>query len=124
RMAPTPAGLAFGSPQGVGILSTQMQIGAPIGIAGSGISLPFIYAEEPSRMCAAYNNDILRISVQNGIALETPFQEWWYDFDRQIWTGPHTFPESYIKGYTNPNGGEHQSYIVDAKGDVTNLIFI
>lgn len=111
-LAQTPAGLAFVSPQGLRILSTQMQIGPPIGIAGSGVSLPFIYAEEPSRMCAAYNNDILRISTQNGIALGTPFQEWWYDFDRQIFTGPHSFPASYIKGYTHPAGGDHPSFIM------------
>jgi hypothetical protein len=43
----------------------------------------------------------LRISVQNGNAPGSPNQEYWYDFARGIWTGPHSFPPSLIQPYKN-----------------------
>jgi hypothetical protein len=41
-------------------------------------------------MCAAANDDSLRITTQNAAASGSPQQEWWYDLTRKEWTGPHT----------------------------------
>jgi hypothetical protein len=57
----------------------------------SDLALPFIYAVYPSRISAAYNNNVYRIEVQNGKALGAPYQEYWYDIKRGGWTGPHSF---------------------------------
>lgn len=116
----TPEGIAFVSPQGVRVLTTQMNISDPIGAAGSGVALPFIYAVEPSRMCAAYNADVYRVSVKNGIAIGTPTQEWWFDKVRKVWTGPHTFPASYIHGFTDAGNG---ASFVEAPDGVTGKLF-
>lgn len=97
----TPYGLAFVSPQGLRILSFQAQVSDPIGTAGEGITVPFIYSEVPSRMCAAYNNDVLRITTKNASAIGSPWQEWWYHSARKCWTGPHTSAGSLIQPYLN-----------------------
>jgi hypothetical protein len=66
----------------------------PIGLSGTGITVPFTFATIPSRVSAACNGNLLRVAVQNGNIPTQPNQEWWYDFGRQIWTGPHTFPNA------------------------------
>ena len=100
-LAPTPKGLSFVSPDGVRIIDFQSGVSDPIGTAGSGITLPFTYSVTPSRIVAACNGNVLRISSQNGAALGNPQQEYWLDFARALWTGPHTFPASLIQPYLN-----------------------
>ncbi len=117
----TPRGLAFVSPDGLRFLSTTMTISDPVGDAGTGITVPFIYAITPSRMCAAYNANTIRVSVQNGVALNEPFQEWWFHLARNIWTGPHTFPASYIHAFTHPSGGDHPSFVMAPQGILGEL---
>ena len=97
----TPIGLAFVAPDGVRVIDFNAKIDDPLGIDGMGVSVPFIYSVVPSRMAAACAGNILRISVQNGNAPGSPNQEYWYDFARGIWTGPHTFPASLIAPYKN-----------------------
>ena len=97
----TPKGVAFVSPDGVRIIDQYARISDPIGIDGQGITVPFIYSNVPSRMVAACNGTVLRITTQNAYAPSTPFQEWWYDLARQIWHGPHTFPADQISAYSN-----------------------
>lgn len=97
----TPSGLMFMSPEGMRLISFNAQVSDPIGIAGSGIIVPFSNAVVPSRVTAACNAKVVRISVQNGYALGTPQQEWWYDLTRKVWSGPHTFPASTISVYNN-----------------------
>lgn len=97
----TPQGLAFVAPDGVRIIDFDAKIGDPLGIDGMGVSAPFIYSVVPSRMVAACTGNILRISTQNGLASGSPNQEFWYDFARGIWSGPHTFPASLIQPYNN-----------------------
>lgn len=101
----TRDGLGFMSPTGFRMLDQQGNIGDPIGNAGAGVTIPFMYAVTPSRMCAAYNSNTYRVTVQNGLAIGTPNQEWWFDFTRQIWTGPHTFYASLIHPFTSPDTG-------------------
>jgi hypothetical protein len=97
----TPKGLAFMATDGVRILDFNAHVSDPIGISGSGMTMPFTYAVVPSRVAAACNLSIIRISVQNGNAAGNPNQEYWYDMARDLWHGPHTFPASLIQPYTN-----------------------
>lgn len=111
-IASTPQGLAFMSPQGLRVIDASGNVSNPIGDQGTGVTIPFRYAAVPTRMAAAYNNDVYRITVQNGKALGTPWQEWWYDFARGLWTGPHTFTASLIHAYSHVSGDTHASFIV------------
>lgn len=100
----TTQGLAFVAPDGLRILSFSGQVSDPIGSSGDGVCYPFISTVFPTRQCAAFNQNVMRISTQNGNVSGQPFQEWWYDFKLKIWTGPHTFPAAQIvafQGATN-----------------------
>ncbi len=97
----TPKGLMFVSPQGLRLLDFQAHVSDPIGNSGFGMTLPFSYSVVPSRMAAAFNADTVRITTQNGYALGTPTEEWWYNIVRQCWTGPHTCAASLVKPFGN-----------------------
>lgn len=97
----TPKGLAFVSPEGLRMIDFTANVSDPIGLAGTGVTVPFIYSVVPSRMAAACNGSILRITTQNGNKGGSPTEEYWYDFARQIWHGPHSFPAALIKPYGN-----------------------
>ncbi|MEK6591555.1 MAG: hypothetical protein AABZ67_00600 [Pseudomonadota bacterium] len=86
----TPAGIAFISPDGLRLIDYGANVSEPIGDGGDGITNPFINAVTPSRIVGASTADTLRFSVQNNVAAGTPWQEYWFDFSRKIWTGPHT----------------------------------
>ena len=104
-IANTPEGLAFVAPDGLRVLNFQGQVSPPVGDEGRGVQEDFIKILYPSRTCAAYNQNVLRISVQSGEDANTPFEEYWYDFSRQTWSGPHTFPGNQIKPFQLvPNG--------------------
>jgi hypothetical protein len=98
-------GTAFVSPEGLRIVEFNGTISTPIGDAGSGVTLPFVYSAVPSRMCAAATAHTIRISTQNGapsppgmpLPQNPPQQEWWWDIGRKIWTGPMSFPASMIQ---------------------------
>ena len=77
---------------------------APLGRRGGGVTTPFKFATNPSRICAAYNESVYRISVQNGSVIGTPYQEYWYHEDDEVWSGPHTFPASVITATQVPHG--------------------
>ena len=95
----TPEGTAFIAPDGMRIVDLMGNIHDPIGAHGDGVSLPFINAINPSRMCAAFNQNIYRVSVKNGDSPVQAVQEYWYDFALKTWSGPHTFPASVIVPY-------------------------
>lgn len=99
----TPKGMLFAAHDGIRRIDQYANIKAVIGRRGQGITLPFIFAVNPSRMCAAYNEGVYRISVQNGNALNQPTQEWWYHEDDDLWTGPHTFPATVITATPLPH---------------------
>ena len=105
----TPKGLMFVAPDGMRLIDFSANISDPIGYDGKGIAAPFIYSNVPSRICAACNGNVIRISTQNQLQVNTAFQEYWYDIPRQIWSGPHTFPANYIQPYGN-------SFIMAAQG--------
>ncbi len=115
-LAATPYGMAFISPEGLRIIDFQAQVSDPVGLGGLGITVPFIYAQVPSRIAAAYAGTIYRVSVQNTYVADSPQQDFWYDFSRKIWHGPHTFPASLIQPYNN-------SFYLTPLGDETGRIF-
>jgi hypothetical protein len=100
-IVPTPLGLAFVASDGLRIIDFTARVSDPIGHDGQGKTLPFLFALSPSRMAAAANGNILRIQVQDGSTTGSPFVEFWYDFVRKVWSGPHTFPPSLIARYLN-----------------------
>lgn len=100
-ITPTPKGLGFISPEGLRVIGFNGTISDPIGDAGGGITVPFIYAISPSRMNAACSGKVFRVSVQNGFATGSPFQEYWFDIPRGCWSGPHSFPSTSIDVYNN-----------------------
>ena len=97
----TTKGIAFAAPDGVRVIDFNARVSDPIGKAGDGITVPFFSALTPSRMNAAFNGGVYRIQVQNGAAVGNPQQEWWYDFVRECWSGPHTTKVSMIEPYLN-----------------------
>lgn len=94
----TSKGLAYIAPDGLRFIGLDGKCSDPVGANGDGVSVPFIFAVNPSRMCAATNQSVLRISVQNGDVNGQPVQEYWFDLRLGIWTGPHSFPASLIQG--------------------------
>ena len=97
----TSQGLVFIAPDGLRLIDFNAAVHDPIGISGDGITVPFYNSVVPSRMCAAYNTGIYRVQVQNGNAPGSPQQQWWFDFARQIWSGPHTQAAALMAPYSN-----------------------
>lgn len=100
-VAPTPKGLAFIAPDGLRFIDFNANVSDPIGVDGMGKTLPFIYSLVPSRICAAANGSIYRVTTQDASLTGSPWVEYWYDMTRQIWSGPHNFPASCISAYQN-----------------------
>ncbi len=102
-IAPTPMGLMFMAPDGLRYIDFNSHVSPPIGMNGDGVAYPFVNAVNPSRMAAAYNEDVYRCSVFGNISAGgTIFdsqlaQEFWYHVKLKSWSGPHTFPNAVIK---------------------------
>jgi hypothetical protein len=100
-IASTPKGLAFVAPDGLRFIDFNANVSDPIGVDGMGKTLPFIYALTVSRICAAANGIVYRVSTQDASLTGSTHVEYWYDMARQIWSGPHTFPSACIATYQN-----------------------
>lgn len=100
-VTPTPKGLAFLAVDGVRVIDFKGTISDPIGIAGMGVSVPFINVVTPSRAAAACNAAAFRITVDYSTPSGVVTNEFWYDINRAIWSGPHTFPAALIQVYSN-----------------------
>lgn len=100
-VCPTSKGLAFVSADGVRIIDFTAHVSDPLGTAGMGITVPLIFATNPSRIAMACNASYLRVSVLNGSLAVPTNEEYWYDIPRQCWSGPHTFPAALIQPYSN-----------------------
>jgi len=97
----TPDGLAYMAPDGLRIINPESGLCTdPIGAFGSGVTLPFINAINPTRMCAAFGQNTIRITCKNGADPAQPVQEYFFNFQKKHWTGPHTFPYSHIAAYS------------------------
>jgi hypothetical protein len=109
-ITPCELGTAFVSPEGLRIAQFNGTISDPFGDAGYGVTLPFVYSAEVSRMCSAATAHTIRVSTQNGAPASpgqpppatAPQQEWWWDIGRKVWSGPHTFPASLIQPWSGP----------------------
>ncbi len=91
----TPKGTMFMAADGMRFISNSGALEDP----NLDLKNPFIFALTPSRASACYNNNIYRITVQNGHVNGNPLQEWWFDFRNSGWTGPHTFTQSMCVAY-------------------------
>lgn len=96
-IVPTNLGLAFISPEGLRIIDFAAVVSDPIGAAGEGVAVPFIFSSYQTRMCAAANADVIRITTQNGFLSSAPTYEYWFHVKRKCWSGPHTFPMSCLQ---------------------------
>lgn len=94
-VSPTPKGLMFEASDGVRTIGQDGTLGDPY----PDLKIPFIYDLVPSRSSACYNNNIYRITVQNGHANGNPLEEYWFDIRMNGWTGPHTFTQSMSSPY-------------------------
>ena len=98
-IAQTPYGVAFMAVDGLRLLGLTGTLSEPIGSGGDGVVVPFLNALYPSRMCADYAEDIYRITVQNNAAPTQPIYEYWFNFQGQQWTGPHTCAMRMVAAY-------------------------
>lgn len=84
----TPQGLAFLSPSGLRIIDQGGNVGDPIGIAGSGVNVPFlpanigIYYQLACAGCDGVTLKIALSTLSSGV-------EYWYNIPRKVWSGPH-----------------------------------
>lgn len=107
-LATTPQGLLMVAPDGVRLVQLDGTVSPPIGANGDGIALPFVDVTFPSRMCAAYNEDVYRISVTGNTSMDgavtgsTASAEYWYSIKLQAWSGPHSFPAKLITPTDRP----------------------
>lgn len=91
-IASTPTGVGFMAGDGYRLVNLSGQISDPL----MDVRQPFIDAVVPSRAVAAYNNGVLRISLQTSVILGSPFVDYWYDFKASAWDGPHLLSYSMI----------------------------
>ena len=98
-IAITPEGLAFLAPDGLRVIGFTGNIGPVVGNNGDGVVAPFLNSADPTRIAAATNASIYRISVKP--AATVTWVEYWYDFNKNIWTGPHTCPNDVVDNYNN-----------------------
>lgn len=107
-----PLGLFFIAPDGLRIIQLDGTVSEPISANGDGVAVPFINATYPSRMCAAFNEDVLRISVTGESTIggsATPditMAEYWFHMKLKAWSGPHSFPAKLI----NPSNRPHTNH--------------
>jgi hypothetical protein len=93
----TPKGLMFMANDGIRTIGHDGRLGDPY----PDLKIPFIYALTPSRSSACYNNNIYRITIQNGHADGSPFEEYWFNMRQNGWTGPHSFTQDMSTPYSN-----------------------
>lgn len=122
----TPLGIGLIAPDGLRFVDLNANFTPPVGTCGDGVNVPFLNALVPSRIVAACNASVLRVSVQNGGIAGTPTQEYWLHLNREpkIWSGPHTFPPSMIEPYgtkfiTAPQEVEGALYISETVPSTT-----
>ncbi len=97
-IASTNKGLLFSASDGLRLIDFNAAVTDPLGIDGKGISVPFVNAAEPSRIEAAFDDDIYRVTIYWqpprslghiwGDSLRT--DEFWLHFTSGRWSGPHT----------------------------------
>lgn len=86
-----PIGLGYMADSGIRIIGFDGTVQeAPL----SGVRAPFQSCPVPSRACGSYSNTVYRVALQaitNPLLPVATFVEYWYDFEINQWSGPHTF---------------------------------
>jgi hypothetical protein len=100
-IVPTPAGLAFVAADGLRFIDFNSNVSDPVGQAGKGVRVPFMNSPAPSRMCAAFNMNVLCIAVRQSALNAADTVEFWYDMSQQSWIGPQSLPTLFIASYRN-----------------------
>jgi hypothetical protein len=108
-------GLIYVAPDGVRILGFAGTVSDPLGRAGIGVATAFTNAINPSRMAAAFNNNVYRVSCQPNTGSQANI-EFFFDFDRAVWTGPHSFPAALIRPVFTGLGNTFLSAAVGVNG--------
>ena len=103
-LAPTPRGLLFVASDGIRLIGFDGSVSDPIGAEGQGLSLPFTNAVTPSRIHAAFNENVYRVTViwqpplnsQEFWGTSQRTDEFWFHFSElgrafaeSRWSGPH-----------------------------------
>lgn len=107
-----PPALRFIAPDGMRQLSADGTVSPPLGANGDGVAMPFVNVIYPSRMCAAYNEDVYRvtstgyISVGGSVLPVEAAAEYFYHEKLGVWSGPHTDPARLICS-RNDETGQH-----------------
>lgn len=96
----TPNGTLFMAVDGLRLLSLYGFLSEPLNVDGKGVAIPFLNALYPSRIVAAYSQNIYRVTVQDGSQPGDPMSEYWFDINDKVWTGPHTIPTRAAQGYS------------------------
>ena len=91
-----PKGIIFMANDGIRTINQQGTLTDP----NPDLQVPFVSAVFPSRASAGYNNNVYRISVQNGHISGNPTQEFWFDVRSNGWTGPHSFVQTLCCPYS------------------------
>lgn len=94
-VAPTPSGVVFLAPDGIRVVQADGTVSEP----DADLRLPFINALYPSRASGSYNQNVYQICTQNGGKNGSPWESYWFDLGREIWTGPHTFQHDVAAPY-------------------------
>jgi hypothetical protein len=103
-----PPALRFIAPDGMRQINLDGTVSPPLGANGDGVALPFINAPYQSRICAAYNEDVYRVSVSGNVSLggvvtvNLSSEEYFYHEKLQAWSGPHTSPARLITESNRP----------------------
>lgn len=116
----TPVGLAFMANDGIRVIDFSGTL-APAPMPG--VRLPFQSAYTPSRVCAAYNNTVLRVALQtitNPLSNANGFVEYWFDYEINQWSGPHTWCSDSMVGigttfYVSSNRAQAALYRSDVE---------
>lgn len=83
----TPRGVEFMALDGMRLVD----LSGAVSEVNPDLATPFIYTQYPSRVAAAFNAGVYRICVKNTATLNSPREDYHYEYKREGWTGPHTF---------------------------------
>ena len=91
-----PQGLLYLDHDGFRMVTLDGNCTDPIGVAGQGVVVPFLNPVTTTRVNAACNGTILRVSVDTAA---NGWEEYWFDSVRKVWSGPHSFPSTMVDVY-------------------------
>lgn len=91
-----PDGIRFVAVDGV----RTIQLSGIITDPDRNLAIPFIEITFPSRVAGAYNSNVYRVCIPITLDVIGPtFQDFWFDLKNNGWTGPQTFPYSFVTPY-------------------------